>query len=98
VPITTKVVSSNHAHGEAYSLDTTLFEKVCQWIATGRCFATGTPVSSTNKTDLHDITEKMLKVTLNTINHTWWTLRKTDMYSPLRVRYVMLSLWWAFAG
>ena len=29
----------------------------------------GTPVSSTNKTDLHDITEILLKVMLNTINN-----------------------------
>jgi hypothetical protein len=29
----------------------------------------GTPVSSTNKTDRHDITEILLKVTLNTINN-----------------------------
>jgi hypothetical protein len=28
----------------------------------------GTPVSSTNKTDRHDITEILLKVVLNTIN------------------------------
>ena len=31
-------------------------------------FSPGTPVSSTNKTDYHDQTEKLLKVTLNTIN------------------------------
>ena len=30
----------------------------------------GTPVSSTNKTDCHYITEILLKVTLNTINQT----------------------------
>jgi hypothetical protein len=28
------------------------------------------PVSSINKTDSHDITEKLLKVALNTINQT----------------------------
>ena len=33
-------------------------------------FSTGTPVSSTNKTDCHDITEILLKVALNTINLT----------------------------
>ena len=31
---------------------------------------TGTPVSSTNKTDCHNITEILLKVVLNTINLT----------------------------
>jgi hypothetical protein len=29
---------------------------------TGRWFSPGIPVSSTNKTDCHDITEKLLKV------------------------------------
>jgi hypothetical protein len=36
-------------------LDTTLCDKVCQWFAIGRWFSPGTPVSSTNKTDCHDI-------------------------------------------
>ena len=39
---------------------------------TGRCarFSLGTPVSSTNKTDRHDINEILLKVALNTIKQT----------------------------
>jgi hypothetical protein len=49
-------------------LDTTLCDKVCQWLATGRWFSPGTLFSSTNKTDRHDITEIVLKVALNTIN------------------------------
>jgi hypothetical protein len=47
--------------------DTTL---ILQWPATGWWFSPGTPVSSTNKTDCHDITEILLKVALNTINQT----------------------------
>jgi hypothetical protein len=47
---------------------TTLCDKVCQWLVTGRWFSLGTPVSSTNKTDRHDTTERLLKVTLNTTN------------------------------
>ena len=39
-------------------------EKVCQLLATGQWFS---PVSSTNKTDRHFITEILLKVALNTI-------------------------------
>jgi hypothetical protein len=35
--------------------------------SSGRWFSRGPPVSTTNKTDLHDITEILLKVTLNTI-------------------------------
>ena len=37
-------------------LDTTLCDKVCQWLAAGMWFTPGTKVSSTNKTDRHDIT------------------------------------------
>jgi hypothetical protein len=37
---------------------------------TGWWFSPGTPVSSTNKTDRHDIAEILLKVTLSTINLT----------------------------
>jgi hypothetical protein len=50
-----------------YVLDTTLCDKVYQWLATGQWFSSGTPVSSTNKTDHHDITEISLKVALDTI-------------------------------
>ena len=49
---------------------TTLCDKVCQWLATGQWFSQRPPVSSTNKTDRHDRTEILLKVTLNTIKHT----------------------------
>ena len=46
---------------------TTLCDKVCQWLATGRWFSPGPPVSSTNKTDHHDISVILLKVALKTI-------------------------------
>ena len=49
-------------------LDTTLYDWVCQWLAVCLWFSPGTPVSSTNKTDHHDLTEILLKVGLNTIN------------------------------
>jgi hypothetical protein len=45
------------------------WDKFCQWLVTCQWFSPGTPVSSTNKTDHHDITEILLKVALNTINH-----------------------------
>jgi hypothetical protein len=35
---------------------TTLCDKVCQWLATGRWSSPSPPISSTNKTDRHDIT------------------------------------------
>ena len=46
---------------------TTLCDKVCKWLATGRWFSLGPTVSSTNKTDHHNITEIVLKVALNII-------------------------------
>jgi hypothetical protein len=45
--------------------DTMLCDKVCEWLAASRWFSPGTPVSSTNKTDRHDIAEILLKVALN---------------------------------
>ena len=69
LPITTKVVSSNPVHDEVYSIQH-LCDKVCQWLTTCRWFSPGIPVSSTNKTDCHVITEILLKVVLNTINQT----------------------------
>ena len=48
-------------------LKTARCNKVCQWLAAGRWFSPGTPVSSTNKTYRHDITEILLKVTLKTV-------------------------------
>ena len=47
--------------------DTTWCDKICQWLAAGRWFPPGTPISSTNKTDRHNVTEILLKVVSNTI-------------------------------
>jgi hypothetical protein len=63
-------------------LDTTLCNKVCQWLAAGQWFSPGTPVSSTNKTDRHDITDILLKVALNTINH-----KPTITICPILFKY-----------
>ena len=43
---------------------TALCNKVCQWLGAGQWFSPGTPVSSTNKTDSHNITEILLKLAL----------------------------------
>jgi hypothetical protein len=72
----------------ARARSTTLCDKVCQWLPTGRWFSSGPPVSSTNKTDRHDITEILLKVALNTIkpNQTWhYTNILTEMSQTLGV-------------
>ena len=56
---------------------TTLCDKVCQWIATGRWFSPG---PSTNKTDHYDIGEILLNVALNTIKS---TNKANDVYARL---------------
>ena len=63
-------------------LDTTLWDKVCQWLAAGQRFSPGTPVSSTNKIDCHDISEILLKVALNTINQTSLCILFYIVYLP----------------
>jgi len=60
-------MSLNPAHDEVYSIQHNECDKICQWLAAGQWFSSGTPVSSTNKTVYHNITEIMLKVALNTI-------------------------------
>jgi hypothetical protein len=65
VPITTNIVSSNRVHGEVYSIQHYVIKFVSDLLQDG-----GTLVSSTNKTDRHDITELLLKVALNTIKQT----------------------------
>ena len=58
--ITTKVVSSNPAHGEVYSIQHYEIKFVNDLWQVGK-FSPGTPVFSTNKIDRHDITGILLK-------------------------------------
>jgi hypothetical protein len=59
-------LSSTPAHLWRGVHDTTLCDEICQGLRAGRWFFAGTPVSSTNKTYHHDVTEILLKVTLKT--------------------------------
>ena len=54
--------------------------KFDQLLAHGRWYSPGTPASSTNKTQDYDITEILLKVTLNTIN---LTMTRKNMYTSI---------------
>jgi len=54
VPITNKVVSSNPAHGEVYSIQLYVIKFVRSMVLSRY---SGTPASSTNETDRHGITE-----------------------------------------
>ena len=72
---TTCAISTNHhwsCEFESCSWQVYLIQhfviKFCQWLAAGGCFSPGIPVSSTNKTDCHDIIEILLKVALNITN------------------------------
>ena len=64
-----------------------LYDKVCQWLATGGWFSPGPPVSATNKTDRHDITEILLKVALNTIKTNKFTHLTTTLIRPLLLQH-----------
>ena len=65
MPITTEVVSSNHAHGDVYWIQHYVIKVVGDLRQVDG--SAGTSVSKTNKTDRHDITEILLKAALNTI-------------------------------
>ena len=73
-------------------LNATLCDKVCQWLAAGRWFSPGIPVSSINTTDHHNITEILLKVALNTIT---LTPNQVERFCSVRmncqIQYEMLS-------
>ena len=76
--------------GDGGVLDTTLCDKVCQRLAAGQWFSPGTPVSSINKTDSHDITEILLKVALNSI--TPHPVQKENQYIKQQVSFFKYHL------
>ena len=65
--ITTKVVRSNPVHGEVYSMQHYVIKFVSDLRQVGG-FLRVIQFPPPNKTDLHDITEILLNVSLNTIN------------------------------
>ena len=57
-------------------------------------FSPGTPVSSTNKTDRHDMTEILLKVALNTIALTLnQSVKQSMYYKMIETRLHVLSIY-----
>ena len=66
---------------------TTLGDKVCLWLGTGRWISPSPMVSSTYKTDRHDTctTEILLKMVLNTIKQT--------PIPPISTKWTMNSHW-----
>jgi hypothetical protein len=57
----------------------------------GRWFSPGTTVSSTNKTDRHDITEILLKVVLNTKTLTFITKSNNFIYVDTDLGYLKVK-------
>ena len=74
------------------STDTPLCDKVCPWLAAGRWLSPGTQVSSTNKTNRHNITEILLKVALNTITPIWQIFIYEGVISVFQLEYFIKSL------
>jgi hypothetical protein len=72
---------------------TTLCDKVCQWLVTGRCFSSDNPISSTNKTDCHNITEILLKVAFNIINPNYKFHRKASISKLFTLKNIPIGLW-----
>jgi hypothetical protein len=89
-------MSSNPVHGEVYSIQ----HYVIKFVSDLRLVVafSGTPVSSTNKNNRHDITEILLKVALSTINHKpvllWWVMLSinTFQFSTFRSTTPILHL------
>jgi len=59
---------------------------------TGQWFFPGTPVSSINKTNRHDITEILLKMVLSTITLTLTNKIKLQL-NPVIMKLNVLFLW-----
>ena len=59
---------------------------VIKFVSDLRQFSLGTPVSSINKTDSHNVTEILLKVALNTITLTLYPRSRTVVCIPQQAR------------
>ena len=81
VPITTKVVSSNLVHNEVYSIQNYVIKFVSDLWQVGGFLRFPPP----NKTVCHDITEILLKKTLNTI------IQPTNFVYFLKLTFVRFS-------
>jgi hypothetical protein len=77
-------------------LGTTIYNKVCQWLAIGQWFSPGTPDSSINKIDHHDITEILLKVALNTLTLTLKLCYLSGWHSHT-LQMLYLKCWYQFS-
>ena len=93
VPITSKVVSSNPADGKVYSIQHYVIKFVSDLRQVGG-FLRVLLLSSTNKTDRHNITEILLKVALSTL--TLYSIFLQFGNSIWLLRSIMFSDWLTF--
>ena len=93
MPITTKVVSLNPAHGEMYLIQhyvTKFVDDIRQVVV-----FSGYSVSFTNKTDIYDITEILLKVVLHTMTLTFGYLYVyLDTFQQLHLLHLPFLVRW----
>ena len=88
-------VSANVKQESTGQGSVTLCDQVCEWFATGQWFSPNTRVSSTNKTDRHDIAEIFLKVALNTINQpkiVWVDHSDNDAIAQRKIMYIFMYM------
>ena len=83
MPINIKVVTFFSGELDSCSwrdvLDTTLCDKVCQWLKAGQSISQGTPISSNNKTECHNITKKLLNWFLLMVRCTWYNIMRQSL-------------------
>jgi hypothetical protein len=77
-------MSYNPIHGEVYLIQHYVIKFVSKLRQVDVFFLSDTPVSPTNKTDSHDITEILLKMALNTIN---LNQTKIDDFKSIQYRF-----------
>jgi hypothetical protein len=106
VPITTKVVSSNPAHGEVYSMLHYVI-KFYQWLATGRWFTQGiwniveSGVKHHNLTPAIDEIQTKIIITLlykRILIHFYCTLHVLRVHSILVSKHLCINTTRAFLG
>ena len=91
VAITTKVVSLNPAHAKVYWIQHYVIKFIIDlWQVCG--FLKVLPISSTNKTDRHDIAELLMKVVLSTITLTVYFLFLFNLLDI--VSFYFYSVYW----
>ena len=75
---------------------TTSCDKVWQWLATGRWFSPCPPVSSTNKTDHHDIhvAEILLKVALKQTNKDELWTHHFQLWLTKVLKFLIFTMMW----